>query len=78
MPRAYVLIEAPFEKVMSVRSALGSLANCLAIVEAMHPGELVVHVEGSDAESLTDGLTRQLPGIDGVERVTVWSITHRV
>ena len=78
MPRAYVLIEAPFEKIPSVRNALGSLANCLAIVEGLYPGELVVHIEGSDAESLNDGLTRQLPGIEGVERVTVWSITNQV
>jgi hypothetical protein len=77
MPRAYVLIEAPFEKTTSVRNALGSLGNCKALVEALWPGELVVHIEGNDPDSLHDGLTRQLPAIDGVTRMTVWSITNR-
>lgn len=77
MPRAYVLIETTSDKITKVRDALGRLSNSKALVESLFPNELVAHIEGSNPESLQDALTNQVPGIDGVKRLTIWLVTNR-
>ena len=77
MPRAYLLIHTADDKVASVRAALGRLHNSKALVESLFPNELVAHVEGSNAASLSDALTNQIPTIDGVTHVTVWYIVTK-
>jgi nitrate reductase NapAB chaperone NapD len=74
MPRAYVMIQTEPDKLDGVRQSLGRLSMSKAIVESLWPGELVVHIEGNDAKSLADALTGQLPAIEGVRRITVWTI----
>jgi nitrate reductase NapAB chaperone NapD len=74
MPRAYVLIQTDPDKRDAVRNALGRLSMNKALVEELWGNELVAHVDGHDVDSLTDALTRQVPAIDGVVRIAVWTI----
>jgi hypothetical protein len=76
--RAYALVElaadsdssAAFEALRSL-----SLMNCLQLVESLVPGEVVLHVECNDLASLSQALTADFPKVEGVARVTMWTVT---
>jgi hypothetical protein len=78
--RAYALVEltadsdsgAAFEALRSL-----SLMNCLQLVESLVPGEVVLHVECNDHESLSQALTSDFPTVEGVARVTIWTVAPR-
>jgi hypothetical protein len=75
--RAYALFEiaagsdsdAAFEALRS-----RSLMNCKQLVESLWSGEVVAHVECNDLDSLSQALTNDLPKIEGVTRVTIWTV----
>src|SRR5262249_2709486 len=75
--RAYVLIETAPDKAAIVRDSLGSLANCLALVAALMPAEIVAQVECNDLASLNKVVTEEIPGKDGVNRATLWLVISR-
>jgi DNA-binding Lrp family transcriptional regulator len=75
--RAYVLIETAPDKAAVVRDSLGSLANCLALVAALMPAEIVAHVECNDLASLNKVVTEEIPEKDGVKRATLWLVISR-
>lgn len=68
------MIQTEPNKLEGVRQSLGRLSMSKVVAESLWPGELVAHIEGNDAKSLADALTRQLPAIEGVRRMTVWTM----
>jgi hypothetical protein len=44
--------------------------------QLMHP-EIVAHLECNDLRSLNEVITNEIAGIDGVSRVTLWSVMSR-
>ena len=76
MVRAYVLVETSSGKQDSVRQSLGSLSNCLALVQSLVGNELIAHLQCNDAKSLGVATTSRIPKIDGVLRTTVWTVIN--
>jgi len=74
MVRAYVLVETSPDMQDSVRQSLGSLSNCLALVQSVWHNELVAHIQCNDAKSLGSAVTSRIPKIDGVLRATLWTV----
>jgi hypothetical protein len=78
--RAYVLFEMTADRdTGAVFEALrsGSLMNCKQLVESLMRGEVVAHVECNDLESLNPALTDDLPKVEGVSGVTIWTVAQR-
>jgi len=72
--RAYVLVETSPDKQDSVRQSLGSMSNCLPLIQSVWHNELIAHIQCNDAESLGVAITSRIPKIDGVLRVTLWTM----
>ncbi len=76
--RAYLLVStADSGATDAVDASLGSLSNCKALVDSLCCGELVVHMECNDQESLTRSIVNDLSTAPGVESVTLWRILRR-
>jgi hypothetical protein len=75
--RAYALVEtaqgSPGTVVESLRGL--SLMNCLQLVETLVPSEVVAHIECNDLASLNEAVTKDIPKVEGVSKVTLWSVT---
>ena len=77
MERVYLLLElAQGADRENLKNAVGQgLPNSLALATFLVPGELIVHIESTDMNSLTESIT-MIAQLEGVTRTTVLVISR--
>jgi len=73
MVRAYVLLETP-ASLEAVQSSSGSWSNCKPLFNRIFTGEILVHIHCNDIHDLNEAITRNLPRVEGVSRITILRI----
>lgn len=72
---AYVLIETLPGKTSDVLNTNWGFGQCKGLFHSFQPHEIVVQIACDDLANLGKVIGEDIPGKDGVFRVTVWSVT---
>ena len=72
---AYVLIETTPGQQQAVIDANWGFGQCKGLVHSFMPDEIVMQIACNDVESLHKAVANDLPGHDGVRRVTLWTVS---